>query len=331
MEDRQTNTTWVDDVYQKSVDFLFAQGWEGVKLDGCSQFHDTVKWAQLMAATGKPMFVEDCGNTHPPTLIPDPTWPGGECPYNWFRSSTDINPSWASIMNNLCSTTTYQDIEKPLSKPGCWAYPDMLEVRACSGSEHTRSCTVRVSCESLLLGGGGGPALAGQPCFLHWPFRAKIMRPSFARALSSACSNVVGGGGPDRAGLSVLACADQVGNMATFEEDRSHFGAWCVVSSPLILGYDVTNDNTTDKIWPIISNREAVAVNQQWAGHPGRLVKTWANNSGEGANRWALDFVQDSHVFFFLHVFSRAPAHDGTCLPSLGTCSRLIWFIGSTR
>ncbi len=67
----------------------------------------------------------------------------------------------------------------------------------------------------------------------------------------------------------------EVGNMATFEEDRAHFGAWCVVSSPLILGYDLTNDNITAKIWPIISNTEAIKVNQQWAGHPGRLVKAW--------------------------------------------------------
>lgn len=54
--------------------------------------------------------------------------------------------------------------------------------------------------------------------------------------------------------------------MATLIESRSHFGAWCIVSSPLILGYDVTNDSVTKAVWPIISNREAIAVNQQWEG-----------------------------------------------------------------
>ena len=67
----------------------------------------------------------------------------------------------------------------------------------------------------------------------------------------------------------------EVGNMATFEEDRAHFGAWCVVSSPLVLGYDVTDSSVTEKVWPILSNRQAVQVNQQYAGHPGRLVKAW--------------------------------------------------------
>jgi hypothetical protein len=46
----------------------------------------------------------------------------------------------------------------------------------------------------------------------------------------------------------------EVGNMATLEEDRSHFGAWVIVSSPLILGYDINNRSLTQKIWPIISN-----------------------------------------------------------------------------
>lgn len=52
-------------------------------------------------------------------------------------------------------------------------------------------------------------------------------------------------------------------------------GAWCIISSPLVLGYDVTNTSITERVWPIISNRKAVEVNQQYAGHPGRLIKAW--------------------------------------------------------
>ena len=64
----------------------------------------------------------------------------------------------------------------------------------------------------------------------------------------------------------------EVANHISVTESRSHFGAWCVVSSPLTLGYDVTNSTLTDSVWDIISNPEAIAVNQQWSGHPGRLV-----------------------------------------------------------
>ena len=45
-------------------------------------------------------------------------------------------------------------------------------------------------------------------------------------------------------------------------EDRSHFGAWCVSSSPLILGLDLTDSEKVDGVWDLITNREAIAVNQ---------------------------------------------------------------------
>jgi len=72
----------------------------------------------------------------------------------------------------------------------------------------------------------------------------------------------------------------EVGRMPNYAEDRSHFGAWAVTSSPLILGYDLNDEKVTDKIWDIISNQEVIAVNQQWAGHPGRLVKEWDPSNG---------------------------------------------------
>ena len=58
-------------------------------------------------------------------------------------------------------------------------------------------------------------------------------------------------------------------NDQAFVESRTHFGAWCVVSSPLMLGLDVTDAARLDAVWPILSNAEAIAVNQAWAGHPG--------------------------------------------------------------
>jgi alpha-galactosidase len=80
----------------------------------------------------------------------------------------------------------------------------------------------------------------------------------------------------------------EVGRLASFEEDRSHFGAWVITSSPLILGHDLNDEKVTDKIWDIITNREAIAINQAWAGHPGRLVKTEAAENGQAMTQvWA--------------------------------------------
>lgn len=54
--------------------------------------------------------------------------------------------------------------------------------------------------------------------------------------------------------------------MATYEENRAHFGAWCVTSSPLILGLDLLDDQRVDSVWDIMTNTEAIAVNQNYVG-----------------------------------------------------------------
>ena len=37
-------------------------------------------------------------------------------------------------------------------------------------------------------------------------------------------------------------------------EARTHFNLWCITSSPLILGLDLSNATTVDSIWDIITN-----------------------------------------------------------------------------
>jgi hypothetical protein len=75
----------------------------------------------------------------------------------------------------------------------------------------------------------------------------------------------------------------EVGNLDTFEEDRSHFGAWCIASAPLILGHDLANDATNSKIWPIITNKAAIHVSQSFAEgasmHPGGMVREWTTTA----------------------------------------------------
>ena len=58
--------------------------------------------------------------------------------------------------------------------------------------------------------------------------------------------------------------AVEVGNLANATEDRSHFSAWAIISSPLILSFNLTDPLRMDRAWPIISNRRVLAVNQRW-------------------------------------------------------------------
>lgn len=51
------------------------------------------------------------------------------------------------------------------------------------------------------------------------------------------------------------------GNL-TLAESRSHFALWCFVKAPLLLGTDLTNKTAMTNVWPIITNPNLIAVNQ---------------------------------------------------------------------
>ena len=57
--------------------------------------------------------------------------------------------------------------------------------------------------------------------------------------------------------------------LLNYLETRSHFGLWCIASTPLILGFDLNNSTAMDSVWEIITNREVIRVNQEWAGFAG--------------------------------------------------------------
>jgi hypothetical protein len=79
----------------------------------------------------------------------------------------------------------------------------------------------------------------------------------------------------------------EVGNLANATEDRSHFAAWVVTSSPLILSFNLSDGARMDRTWPFISNRALLDVNQRWVGSPGRRLalegswQVWAKPLGQ--------------------------------------------------
>ena len=71
-------------------------------------------------------------------------------------------------------------------------------------------------------------------------------------------------------------------------EARTHFALWCVTSSPLILGLDVTNATTLGSVWDIVTNTEAIAVDQDYAGMSGTLFYESANKTAMAPCGWWL-------------------------------------------
>lgn len=78
-------------------------------------------------------------------------------------------------------------------------------------------------------------------------------------------------------GVGPDSCAGDECNAASalpsLVEQRTHFGLWAVLSSPLTLSMDLTNSSVVDAVWPIITNVDAIAVNQAWAGNPGGVFE----------------------------------------------------------
>lgn len=52
----------------------------------------------------------------------------------------------------------------------------------------------------------------------------------------------------------------EVGRALTEEEDKTHFGMWCIMSSPLLIGCDMTT--ISDRALALLSNTELIALNQ---------------------------------------------------------------------
>jgi hypothetical protein len=76
-----------------------------------------------------------------------------------------------------------------------------------------------------------------------------------------------------RPGCWAYADMLMVGKLASAVEDRAHFSAWFITSSPLIMGHRATDEAVNEKVWKVVNNPLAIAINQQWAGHAGAMVK----------------------------------------------------------
>jgi alpha-galactosidase len=110
--------------YAGDVNALIALGFDALKLDLCGAQTNLELWSDLIASHGKAIEIENC---HWGGTVPNATW----CPFNFYRTSGDVRANFISVMENLATVIPLAD--KNLSTPGCYAYPDMLEVGCAAG------------------------------------------------------------------------------------------------------------------------------------------------------------------------------------------------------
>ena len=79
----------------------------------------------------------------------------------------------------------------------------------------------------------------------------------------------------------------QIGNGMSYEEDKTHFAMWCMMSTPLMLGMDL--NSISEETLSIISNKELIDINQDVACIQAIPVKNYG-----GVEVWAKDLGSDN-------------------------------------
>lgn len=95
--------------------------------------------------------------------------------------------------------------------------------------------------------------------------------------------------------------------------------AGAIMSSPLILSFNLSDPARMERAWPIISNTRILAVNQRWAGSPGRRITM---SAASGFQAWAkpMDVAATSWAIFFLNGGSRH-VHASLPLPNVSSAA----------
>lgn len=97
----------------------------------------------------------------------------------------------------------------------------------------------------------------------------------------------------------------QMGNGLSYEEEKTHFAMWCMMSTPLMLGCDLTQIN--ESTLTILKNKELIAVNQDSACLQAYVIKevfddhkqltgeVWIKDLGKkNSNQKAISFLNRS-------------------------------------
>jgi hypothetical protein len=93
-----------------------------------------------------------------------------------------------------------------------------------------------------------------------------------------AYPDMLGIGAPVRGTLAYQQARSHGCANLTLDEERTVFANWAIISSPLVLAIDTTDDAVVAKYYPIVGNKLALDINAAWAGAPGTLFKRAAAN-----------------------------------------------------
>lgn len=85
----------------------------------------------------------------------------------------------------------------------------------------------------------------------------------------------------------------QIGNGMSEEEEKTHFAMWCMLSTPLMIGGDLTK--ISDSTLEILKNEELIAINQDAACRQAVVVQEYRDADGSLiAEAWIKELAQEA-------------------------------------
>ena len=164
---------------------------------------------------------------------------------------------------------------------------DYLKYDKCTGplsAFATMYNAIRATGRSIFISinpGDQGPYCTPTNCSIDLPKVANMWRIEFDISANwAAVTRLIDANKKEYTGAGPGSWNDpdmlEVGNGLNDTEGRAHFSMWAIMASPLITGNDLSSMSAATKA--ILTNKEAIAINQDSLGKQGRVVATPGSN-----------------------------------------------------
>lgn len=113
----------------------------------------------------------------------------------------------------------------------------------------------------------------------------------------------------------------QLGNGLSYEEEKTHFAMWCMMSTPLMIGCDLTK--ISDSTLEILKNEELIAINQDTACKQAYVIKEFREDKLLG-EIWVKELRADGEKAVAFLNRSDRPLDMDLSLKDAGMCGEIL-------
>lgn len=113
----------------------------------------------------------------------------------------------------------------------------------------------------------------------------------------------------------------QLGNGMSIEEEKTHFAMWCMMSTPLMIGCDLTK--ISDSTLEILKNDELIAINQDKACKQAYVIKEFRKDKLLG-EIWVKELSDSNEKAIAFLNRSEQPLDMDLLLKDAGMCGKIL-------